>query len=90
MSHEEIYVAQGGAVKPSAFDMMYPSQSRGAQCPVPTAAACCQCCACVCRAAIRTAMLLRAVRCVLAMGCVLAVSRVAHVSKNYKGVSIQI
>ena len=68
--------------------MIYPLQSRGAQCPVPcaTAAACCHCCASVCRAAVRTAVLLRYVGCVLAMGCVLAVSRVAHVSKKTKNI----
>ena len=43
------------------------------------------CCAPVCRAVIRTAMLLRDVSCVLAMGCVLAVLRVSHTSKNYRG-----
>ena len=75
------------ALPPSAFDMIYPSQSRGVQCPVPCAtadAAGCHCCASVCRVAIRTAMLLRDVGGVLAMGSVLVVSRVAHVSKNYE------
>ena len=63
---------------PSALDMIYPSQSHGAPCPVTCAtAACCLlpllCCVSVCRAA----MLLRGVSCVLAVGCGLAVSRVA-------------
>ena len=63
---------------PSALDMIYPSQSLGAPCPVTCAtAACCLlpllCCVSVCRAA----MLLRGVSCVLAVGCGLAVSRVA-------------
>ena len=123
MSHEEIYVAQGGGVKtkkhycrqratvavrqqcsnetkkpalPSAFDMIYPLQSRGAHCPVrqllPAATAVLLCAVLL---YVLPSMLLRddvgcvlTMGCVLGMGCVLAVSCVAHVSqKIYKGVS---